>query len=109
VDFIAWRSSVACDALNWRIRSFNYFSFSADRCSRPASSSPHRMSSFSLEAMCVSRLSRDHFSSLMFSLARVTLLALFWSSTRHLCGSSANSTFWTHWVLEFGPWPLAWP
>jgi hypothetical protein len=93
----------ACAALNWRICSSSFLSFSFASSSCSASNSPHQVSISSLKARSVSRLTRsvsrlskDSSFSLRFSLARATLLALPSSSCCHFYSLSMAFTCWAH-------------
>jgi hypothetical protein len=66
--------SVAYAALNWRIGSSNFLSFSS--ASSSASNSPRRVSISSLKVRSVSCLSKDCSFALRFSSARAASLAL---------------------------------
>jgi hypothetical protein len=107
VASIAWGPSAACAALNWRICSSSFLSFSSASSSCSASNSPHRTSISSLKARSVSRLARsvsrlskDSSFSLRFSSARATSLALPSSSCYHFCSLSMAFTCWARWVRQ---------
>jgi hypothetical protein len=66
VASIAWGPGAACAALNWRIYSSSFLSFSSALSSFSASNSPHRVSISSLKARSVSRLARSVVASQKF-------------------------------------------